>query len=272
MVQQAEQTNRSAGGILRYWRESRRLSQLELSTRAGISTRHLSFVETGRSRPSRDMVLHLAEQLDIPLRARNQLLLAAGYAPQFPETPPDSPALAAVRTTVRQVLVAQEPFPAFAVDGAWNMLDSNDSVRIFTEGIDKDLLRPPVNVLRASLHPRGLAPRIINLPQWRWHVLTRLYRQAAMQGDPMLAALHEELRSYPGSEQMPDASSEEQSTGIAVRLRLRHHDRQLCFLSTATVFGTPLDVTVAELTVETFLPADPYTSEVLRPWRPVAQH
>jgi hypothetical protein len=223
----------------------------------------LSFVETGRSHPSRDMLLHLSEQLDIPLRERNQMLLAAGYAPHYQETPPDSPALVAVRTMVRQVLAAQEPFPAFAVDRAWNLLDANDAMGVLTEDVAPELLRPPINVMRASLHPDGLAPRIVNLPQWRWHVLTRLHRQVAMHDAPALAELYEELQSYPGGEQAP-GDSLDQVAGIAVRLRLRRGATELAFLSTITVFGTPLDVTVSELTVESFLPADARTGEILR--------
>jgi transcriptional regulator with XRE-family HTH domain len=264
VAQQVEQSQRPDGGYLRYWRESRRLSQLELASRASISTRHLSFLETGRSQPSREMLLHLSEQLDIPLRERNQMLLAAGYAPHYRESSPDSPAMASVRTMVRQVLGAQEPFPAFAVDRGWNMLEANEATGILTEGIAPELLRPPVNVLRASLHPDGLAPRIVNLPRWRWHVLTRLHRQVAMQEDPGLSELYEELRDYPGGEQPPDDSPEEEVGGIAVRLRLRLGDAELAFLSTVTVFGTPLDVTVSELTVESFLPADARTGEIVR--------
>ena len=254
------------GTLLQHWRRMRRMSQLALSHEAGVTQRHVSFVESGRATPSREMVLTLARALDVPLRERNQMLLAAGYAPHYHESPPDSPRMSTVRTMVRQVLAAQEPFPAFAVDRAWNMLDANEATGILTEGVSPTLLRPPINVIRASLHPDGLAPRIVNLPQWRWHVLTQLHRQVAMHGDPGLAALCEELRGYPGGEQAPDDSPEDRVSGIAVRLRLRRGDAELAFLSTVTVFGTPLDVTVSELTVESFLPADARTGEIVRAW------
>jgi transcriptional regulator with XRE-family HTH domain len=233
------------------------MSQLELSTQADVSTRHLSFVETGRSTPSRDMVLHLSETLDVPLRERNQLLLAAGYAPAFRETPLDSPSLASVFEAVRQMLAAHEPFPAAVLDTGWNLVEANAGLALFTAGVAPALLEPPVNVLRVSLHPAGLAPRIANLAQWRGHLLGRLRRQVAMTGGPR--DLLDELVGYPGGEHVPPA------VGIAVPLRLTTVDgAELAFLSTVTTFGTPLDVTVDELTIETFLPADAHTAEVLR--------
>lgn len=245
------------GALLRYWRETRRMSQLELSTQADVSTRHLSFVETGRATPSRDMVLHLSETLDVPLRERNQLLLAAGYAPAFRETPLDSPSLAAVFDAVRQVLAAHEPFPAAVLDTDWNLVEANAGLALFTAGVAPALLEPPVNVLRVSLHPAGLAPRIANLAQWRGHLLGRLRRQVAMTGEPR--DLLDELAGYPGGEEVPPA------VGIAVPLRVTTVDgAELAFLSTVTTFGTPLDVTVDELTIEAFLPADTHTAKALR--------
>lgn len=251
------------GELLRHWRESRRLSQLELANQAEISTRHLSFVETGRSKPSRDMVLHLAEQLDVPLRERNALLLAAGYAPVYAETALDAPQLAAVRGAVRQVLAGQEPYPAAALDRHWNLVEANRSLSVFTDEIADDLLTPPVNVLRVSLHPDGLARRIRNLGEWRAHLLGRLRRHVALTADPELAGLYRELRGYPCDDQEPEF--EVPGPGdIVVPLRVRHRDRELAFLSTVTTFGTPLDITVAELTIESFLPADAGTAAAVR--------
>lgn len=254
---------RAVGELLREWRERRRLSQLELAVQAEISTRHLSFVETGRSTPSRDMVLHLAEELDLPLRERNQLLLAAGYAPVYAQRTLDSPQLAAVRAAVRQVLSAHEPFPAAAVDRSWTLLEANRSVTVLTAGVAAELLRPPVNVLRLSLHPAGLAARITNLGEWRAHQLGRLRRQVAFTADPQLAALYAELRDYPCDQPVPEV--EVPGPGdVAVPLRLRHRDRELAFFSTVATFGTPLDVTVAELVIESFFPADAATAAALR--------
>ncbi len=246
--------------MLREWREQRRLSQLELSSRADISTRHLSFVETGRSAPSRAMVLHLTEQLDVPLRERNRLLLAAGFAPLYGETSLDAPRMAAIRAAVGQVLTAHEPYPAIVVDRWWHLVDSNASARLLMDSVAPELLEPPVNVLRASLHPDGMAPRIANLGEWRAHLLAQLRSQITVTADPRLAELYRELSSYPGGDEPgpPDAS------GVIVPLRLRHDDGELAFFSTVATFGTPLDVTVAELAIESFFPADAHTANVLR--------
>ncbi|MGY1709009.1 helix-turn-helix domain-containing protein [Geodermatophilus sp. SYSU D00758] len=254
----AVETRPPVGELLRDWRQRRRLSQLGLASEAGVSARHLSFVETGRSRPSREMVLHLAEQLEVPLRARNELLLAAGFAPVYARRRLDDPGMAAVRAAVDLVLAAHEPFPALAVDRGWHLVAANASVALLTDGVAPELLEPPVNVLRLGLHPRGLAPRIRNLPQWRTHLLTRLAREAHLTADPALAALHRELAALPGGtdRRPPD--------GIAVPLRLAHGDDVLSLLSTVTTFGTAVDLTAAELSVEAFLPADPRTAELLR--------
>jgi len=239
----------------------RRLSQLELAIQAEVSTRHLSFVETGRAAPSREMVLHLAEHLDVPLRDRNELLLAAGYAPAYPAGTLDSPRLSAVRAAVRQILTGHEPYPAVVVDRAWQLVDANSSVAVLTEGVAPELLAPPMNVLRVTLHPDGMAPRVANLPEWRAHLLERLRRQL-VTGDAELAALYEELRGYPGGEPGPDAEAPGPGD-FAVPLRLRHRDRELAFFSTTATFGTPLDVTVAELAIESFFPADEETRKYL---------
>jgi len=259
-----EARQRPVGQLLRSWRERRRLSQLELAIAAEISTRHLSFVETGRAMPSRDMVLRLADKLDVPLRERNQLLLAAGYAPIYPRTPLDSPALRAVRAAVRRVLAAHQPYPAVAVDRSWHLVEANDTIDVFTEGADPALLVPPVNVLRLALHPAGLAPRIVNLGEWRAHLLGRLRRQLELTGDAELADLYDELRAYPCDQ--PEPEVEVPGPGeVVVPLQIRRGDRRLSFLSTIVTFGTPLDVTVAELSVESFYPLDDDTAAALTP-------
>lgn len=250
------------GALLRDWRERRRLSQLELALDAGVSTRHLSFVETGRSRPSPEMVLHLAESLQVPLRERNQLLLAAGYAPRFAEHGLEDPELAPVRDALGHVLAGHEPYPAFAIDRHWNMVASNSALGPLLEGVPDELLVPPVNCIRVALHPRGLAPRIINQGEWRGHLLARLARQVALTGDEQLRALHDEVLAFPGPEppEPPDPAA------IMVMLRLIRPDGgagELRFFSTVTVFGTAADVTVSELSVEAFFPADAATAAAL---------
>ena len=246
------------GVLLREWRERRRLSQLELSIQAEISTRHLSYVETGKSRPTSAMILRLTEQLDVPLRDRNALLLAGGYAPAYPESGLDGPALRRIRAELRQVLQGHEPYPAVLVDRRWNLLDANSALLRLTEGASEALLAPPVNVLRLSLHPDGIAPRIANLGEWRAHLLSRLRRQVAATGDPELQALHDELLTYPGGDDRPSPHD------AVVPLRIRHGGAELRFFSLTAVVGAPHDVTVAELALESFFPADAATAEALR--------
>jgi transcriptional regulator with XRE-family HTH domain len=255
------------GQQLRSWRERRRVSQLDLSLQAGISARHLSFVETGRSRPSSGLIMRLSEELDVPLRDRNALLLAGGFAPVYPEHNLDAPSLSAVTEAMRQVITAHMPNPALAVDGHWELIEANDALAALTGGSAAHLLEPPVNVLRLSLHPDGVAPRIANLGQWREHVLGRVRRQADRTGDPFLAELFEELRGYPGDgdgvaagPHVPETGAEE----VVVPMRIRFGDEELSFLSTTTVFGSPLDITVAELAIESFYPADERTAAVMR--------
>lgn len=250
---------RPVGELLRDWRQRRRLSQLELSVRADISTRHLSFLETGRSRPSSTMVLRIAEELDVPLRDRNQLLLAAGFAPTYSENSLDSPRMTAVRAAVRQVLAAHEPFPAVVVDRAWNILENNRGIALFLTDVASDLLVPPINALRVTLHPDGLAPRIVNLGEWREHLLGRLRRQVAASADTAQAHLLEELSGYPCADAEPPAAQPGHGE-IFVPLRLRHQDTELSFFSTCATFGTPLDITTAELAIESFFPADATTT------------
>jgi transcriptional regulator with XRE-family HTH domain len=259
-------TAQPVGDLLRTWRQRRRMSQLELACEADISTRHLSFVESGRSQPSRDMVLHLAERLQVPLRDRNQLLVAAGFAPVFAERRLDDPALAAARKAIDLVLAGHEPYPALAVDRHWTLAAANSAVQRLLENIDARLLQPPVNVLRLSLHPDGLAPRIANLAEWRAHLLERLRRQVEVTADPVLGRLREELQGYPA----PDAAASRRTrespdlAGVAVPLELVTRWGPLAFLSTITVFGTPVDVTLSELALEAFFPADAVTAETLR--------
>jgi transcriptional regulator with XRE-family HTH domain len=255
---------RPFGELLRHWRERRGKSQLALATEADISTKHLSFLETGRSAPSREMVLRLARVLDVALRERNAWLHAAGFSAAYTARRLDDPALVAARRAVDLVLTGFEPYPALAIDRAWNLIAANDAVPPLLAGADPSLLRPPVNVLRLSLHPAGLAPRIQNLAQWRAHLLERLERQIEATADPALSDLLAELRTYPAPQ--PPASSTEGHDygGIAVPLQLLTPDRVLTFLSTTTVFGAPLDVTLSELALESFLPADAETADSLR--------
>lgn len=248
------------GELLRQWRERRRLSQLDLAIEADISTRHLSFVETGRSKPSSDMILRITEQLEVPLRERNKVLLAGGYAPIYPETALAAPEMEQVRAAIGQVLTGHDPYPALVVDGHWNLLEANDAVALFTEGVSEELLAAPANVLRMSLHPDGLASRILNLGEWRAHILGRLRRQATATGDPELARLYAELRDYPCDQDEPDVSPQ---SCVVVPLRVQADDRELSFFSMTALFGTPQDLTVAELAIESFYPADAPTREFL---------
>jgi transcriptional regulator with XRE-family HTH domain len=248
----------TVGQLLREWRQRRRLSQLDLAIQAEISARHLSFVETGRSRPTSDMIMRLSEHLDVPLRDRNALLLAGGYAPAYPERGLDEPELAAVRAALRQVLDSPAAFPAVVLNRWWELVDANAAVGLLTAGAAPRLLEPPVNVLRLSLHPDGMAPRIANLAQWRAHLLDRLSRQAASTGDARLAELHEELLGYPGGQAESPAAAD-----VVAPLRYRRGGQELSFFSITAVIGTPMDVTVAELAIESFYPADDATAAAL---------
>lgn len=257
----------SLGDLLREWRKRRHQSQLALALQAGISQRHLSFVESGRAQPSREMVLHLAEQLDVPLRERNRLLNAAGFASMFPAHALDDPALEAARRAIERVLKAHEPYPAIAIDRHWNLVSANAAASAFMAGVSPSLFGPPTNVLRASLHPEGMAPRIANLAQWRTHLVHRLQRECELTGDTATGALLDELRGYAYPESW--TSSREPSIAPAddrvfVPLVLRTDGGVLSFISTTTVFGTPVDVTVSEIALECFFPADEATAEFLR--------
>ncbi len=261
----APRADQPFGAHLRFWRQHRRMSQLDLAGEADISTRHLSFVENGRSLPSREMVLRLAERLDVPLRQRNALLVAAGYAPMYRERPLDDPALAAARAAVQLILTSHEPHPALAVDRHWNLVAHNAMVPLLLAGVqDRALLEGQPNVLRLSLHPGGLAPRIVNLGQWQHHLFERLRQQVQATGDRQLAALQEELRGYPVPADAHETRLDGELLGVAMPLRLRTDAGILSFISTTTVFGTPVDVTLQELALETFFPADAATAQAMQ--------
>jgi transcriptional regulator with XRE-family HTH domain len=252
------------GPMLREWRARRRRSQLDLALEAEVSQRHLSFVESGRARPSREMVLRLAERLDVPLRARNALLVAAGHAPEYGERPIDDPALRPAMDAMRQILDGHEPFPALAVDRHWTLIAANRIALRLIEGAAPALVRPPVNMLRLSLHPEGLAPRIVNLRAWKTHILDRLRRDADASGDAVLLALMEELARYPAGQDPPPGKAERESGLIATPLRLRVPGGELALIGTMTVFGTATEVMLSELSLETFFPADGESAAMLR--------
>jgi transcriptional regulator with XRE-family HTH domain len=262
-MQQSDDTTSAVGKALREWRKRRRLSQLDLALEAEISTRHLSFLETGRARPSREMVLHLADTLDLPLRARNEMLLSAGFAPAYAERSLDHPTLRPARAALQTILKGHEPNPALAIDRQWRMVAANAMIALLIgEVAEPSLLEPPVNVMRLSLHPGGLRHRIENFADWHAHALARLRRDIDASGDPALVALEQELGSYP-----PPRSPrrrDETAPDVAVTLVLRAGGERLCLLTTTTVFGTPTDVTLSELAIESFFPADEETGQALR--------
>jgi len=254
--------------MLRTWRQRRRLSQLDLALEADISARHLSFVETGRAQPSREMLLHLMEEMEVPLRERNALLVAAGFAPMFRERSLDDAALADARRAIDVVLEAQKPFPAFALDRHWNVAASNSALQELYEGVDAQLMARPVNGLRLTLHPQGMAPRIANLAEWRAHLLSRLRRQIEITGDPVLEELMKEALDYRyaagGLSQHAPPTTHGLENAVLVPLKIRTSLGLLSFFSTTTVFGTPVDVTLSELAIEMFFPADAFTAEAVR--------
>jgi transcriptional regulator with XRE-family HTH domain len=254
---------REVGHRIREWRQRRRMTQLSLALDAEISARHLSFLETGKAQPSREMVLHLCERLDVPLRERNMLLIAAGYAPVFAQRRLDDPALKPALAAVEQVLGGHEPYPALAIDRAWTMVSANRAVALLLAGLPGSLLKQPLNVLRLSLHPEGLAPRIANLPEWRAHLLDRLRHQIEITADPGLETLMKELRGYPAPVSRTPAAPDKFG-GVVVPLQLVTEAGKLSFLSTTTIFGTPVDVTVSELAIESFFPADDATARALQ--------
>lgn len=252
------------GPLLRQWRQSRHLTQLELALDAGVSARHLSFVETGRSRPGRETLLRILERLGVPFRERNRLLLAAGHAPAYPERSLDDPDLALVRDALDGVLSSHEPYPAVAVDRVWNMVAANSGMLALFEGVEiaPELLESPINVLRIGLHPRGLAPRFINVGDWQAHWARHLEHQVAATGDERLTALLEEISSYPVPEPKRDAAAEIADEEMMGPVRIRTSDGgELAFFGMFANFDTPFEVTTSELAVELLFPADRKTAE-----------
>lgn len=253
------------GSLIRTWRQRRHLSQLDLASDANISTKHLSFLETGRSQPSRDMLLHLAEHLEVPLREQNVLLVTAGYAPLFSERSLDDDDLDPAREAIQHVLHGHEPYPAIAINRHWQMVMANNCIDYFLAGVATELLTPPVNVLRLSLHPEGLAPQIVNLAAWKAHLLARLRHQIELTADPSLSELYQELAAYPTNQaHSTPIPAYHETMDIALPFALRTSHGVLSFFSTTMVFGTPIDVTVSELAIEAFFPANAATAELLR--------
>jgi transcriptional regulator with XRE-family HTH domain len=258
-----EQAGHEVGSLLREWRQRRRMSQLALANQAEISSRHLSFIETGRSQPSREMVLHLAEELAIPMRERNVVLVAAGYAPIFTQRSLDDPALAAARRAVDLVLEAQKPYPAFAIDRHWVIVASNDALPELYDGVLPELLTPPINALRLSLHPQGLAPRTVNFREWRAHLLAVTRQRVDLTGDQVLAELLQEVTAYPVAAGKAPLPATDSGPAFVVPFKIITSVGLLSFFSTTTVFGTPVDVTLSELALEQFFPADAATAEIV---------
>ncbi|MEU8774356.1 helix-turn-helix transcriptional regulator [Streptomyces sp. NPDC048606] len=254
----------TVGALLRTWRERRGISQLELAGRADSSSRHISFIETGRSRPSEEMVLRLADRLDVPVRERNALLLAAGYAPRYARTPLDAPTMETLREGIQRLLTGYEPYPALVVDATYDVVAANRGIAMLLDGLPEHLLEPPLNAMRITLHPQGLAPRIRNLREWRGHLLAQMERQIALARSEPLRALYEEVAAYPVAERPGDAEPAEPVANIALPLVIEHDGHVLSFVSSIATFNTPMDVTVAELAIETMLPADPATVKYLR--------
>lgn len=250
------------GDLLRTWRLRRHLSQLQLSTDAGLSARHLSFVETGRSRPSRELVLHLADHLDVPLREQNALLVAAGCAPTYTETDLDAPQMDAVRGALAQLLDAHEPYPAIVVDRHWSLVLANAALLTMIGGmVSPAMLEPPVNVLRVSQHPDGVAPYVVNFDEYTAHLMARLRRQVDLTGDTVLGELLDAVSGYPG---VAAGRHDGDEPGVVLPMRLRTDNGELSLFTTIATFGAPLEVTLSELAIEAFYPADAHTAAALR--------
>lgn len=250
------------GPMLREWRHRRRLSQLELALEAGVSARHISFLETGRSSPSREMIVQLAEEMEVPLRDRNGLLHAAGFAPLYEQRELADPEMAPISEAIRQILHGHEPYPAMVIDGSWEMLAANSATGLLTQGVAPNLLEPPINVIRMTLHPDGVAPRITNLDQCRHHLLDRLRRQIRLTGSEALRNLLAEVESYPAP--LHEYAMGEGDQALAVPLRLRTDLGELSLISTIATFGTAVEVTASELSIESFFPLDEATERALR--------
>ncbi|MBL1100897.1 helix-turn-helix domain-containing protein [Streptomyces coffeae] len=257
-------TSAGVGELLRGWRTRRRISQLELALRADSSSRHISFIETGRSRPSQEMVLRLADHLEVPMRERNALLLAAGYAPLYPERSVDDPSMGTLREGMERLLTGYEPYPALVMNGTYEVQAANRGIAMLMEGVARHLLVPPLNAMRITLHPEGMAPRIRNFREWRAHLLDQMDRQLSLMRSPALRAVYEEVSAYP----LPESGGRESAmagshTPFALPMMIEHGGRVLSFISTIATFNTPMDVTVSELAIETFIPADRETAAAL---------
>ena len=261
----------SVGNYIREWRQRRRMSQLDLACEAQISARHLSFLETGRAAPSREMVLRLAERLEVPVRERNILLLAAGYAPMFSQRPFEAPELTAARAAIDLALESQKPYPAFAVDRYWRVIATNGALPQIYADVAAELLGPPINVMRLSLHPQGLAPRIVNFAEWAGHLLYRLRQQVEATADAELALLLREMNGYV-SDHGHEPVSAEGHTAVLIPLRLATPAGVLSLFTTTMVFGSPVDVTLAELAIELFFPMDSETAARVHELNSAAQN
>jgi transcriptional regulator with XRE-family HTH domain len=246
---------------LRARRELRRMTQLELAQRAGTTQRHVSFIERGRSSPGRSMVVRLAEALQLPLRERNELLLTAGFAAAYGASSLTDPALAPIRTAIVHVLRGHMPYPAVVVDRFGDVVEGNEAMDVLTVDVAAELLAPPVNIYRLALHPRGIAPRMVNFGQWAHHVVERLKQELVRNPSDRLAALHDELAGY-----APQPVVTADHLGFAVPVELRTKYGELRLLTTVTTFATAVDVTVAELKLEAFLPADQTSAMLLGQW------
>ena len=257
------------GPLLREWRHRRRRSQLELALEAGVSARHISFLETGRSNPSREMVIGLADNLEMPLRDRNELLIAAGFAPEYRELAYEDPDLEPVRAAIDQVLAGQDPYPALVVDRHWELVTGNRGLGLLTAGVGPHLLEPPANAMRIALHPEGMGSRILNFGEWRHRILERIERQSRLTGEAAMAELHEELAALPVPEGGEYAATAEHDHDVFMPLLLRGLEgEELNFFSTVATFGTAVDVTVAELSIESFFPVDDVTAAACRAFVP----
>ncbi|MBA2318082.1 MAG: helix-turn-helix transcriptional regulator [Euzebyales bacterium] len=255
-------TTTTVGPLLRDWREQRRRSQMDLALDVGVSPRHLSFVETGRARPSPELVLALAEGLEVPLRERNTLLLAAGFAPRYAETPLDAPQMQRALTAIQRILDAHDPYPGVVLDRTYNIVGANNGALALLEGLPAHLLEPVPNIVRVSLHPEGLASRTTNLREWAGYLLWQLDRIVATTGDRAVAALAEEVRTYPTTSDLP-AHIPTDEPQILLAVRLATPGGELSLFTTLTTFGTPRDITLDELVIELFYPADEATERLL---------
>ncbi len=260
---------RGAGALVRDWRQRRRRSQMDLALETGVSTRHLSFVETGRARPSPELLLALADQLEIPLRDRNALLLAAGYAPRYAETGLDDPAMAAARTALQRMLHLHDPYPGLVIGQNWDVMQANAAARRLAAAVPPALAGPPLNVFRACLHPDGLAAATLNFPEWAGYLLGQLGRLRLLTDDPAVAALAREVAGYPNVVALGDWRAAAPGSGgqaVLVPWQVRLHGTELSLFITLTTFGAPRDITLADLAVELFYPADEQTAALLRGW------